>query len=249
MTHRNLTIAAVFCACGSALADVHVTSVNVSANVNGSPFTITGNASYSQSVPSDVTNEFTYSSIPDGYHAFVIITIFNTWKCSAMDGAVNLADATGGGFTLNRSVSIFDGATNVGSFLISGTVHETGPLTGVADLTLTGDYSGPLDLVGASGYHQLLQQAGPNEIHGAFTQFLNRSGGSPLSAEVQNTWTYTAGPGLPGDEYSILEISSLTYDDASGVLNLTGSGWYEIPAPASAFLLGLVGLLMSRRHR
>lgn len=109
MIHRNLTIAAVFCACGSALADVHATSVNVSANVNGSPFTITGNASYSQSVPSDVTNEFTYSSIPDGYHAFVIITIFNTWKCSAMDRAVNLADATGG-FTLARNVSIFHGS-------------------------------------------------------------------------------------------------------------------------------------------
>ncbi len=249
MRYQSLAIATVMCACGTVVADVHVTSVNVDAIVNGSPFTITGNASYSQSVPSDVTNDFTYSSIPDGYHAFVIITIINTWKCGSMDAALNLADATGGGFTLNRNVSIFDGSANVGSFQISGTVYETGPLAGVANLALTGTYSGPLDLVGATGYQQLLHQSGPNEIQGAFTQFLGRSGGEPLSVVVDNLWTYTAGPGLPGDEYSNLQIDSLTFDPNSRVLNLTGIGWYEmVPTPSSAWLLCL-GCLLPRRRR
>ena len=250
MRCQIITIAAMLCACGAAHPDVFVTSVNVDAVVNGSPFTITGNAAYSQTVPSYLTNEFTYSSIPDGYNAFVIITIINTWKCGSKDTALNLADATGGGFTLNRNVSIFDGSASVGSFQISGTVYETGPLAGMANLALTGTYSGPLDLVGATGYQQLLHQSGTNEIHGSFTQSLSRAGGDPLSVVVDNLWTYATGPGLPGDEYSNLRIDSLTFDPDSRMLNLTGIGWYEmVPAPSSAWLLCLGCLLTGRRRR
>lgn len=204
------------------------TLVNVNANINGTPFTITGPATYSSEFPSGVTNTFNYSNIPPAYSPIIVITIINTWRCTPKEPAKNLGDAAAGAFNMDRTIVVRDGAEIVGTFHVSGLVQTTGPNVGVANLTLTGNYTGPVDVTGASGYKQVLTQFSDNRIDGEYTQTFTRAGGADLTANITNHWTYLAGPGIPADEYSILAIDSLTFNSLTNQLNLTGRGFYEI---------------------
>jgi hypothetical protein len=210
-------------------ADTFTTQVNVNATVNGDAFTINGPATYSSGFPSDVTNDFTYSALAINFPIKIVITIINTWKCTVKaDPAANLAQASNGAFNMDRTITVRNGPEIVGSFQVLGTVATTGPNTGVANLTMTGTYTGPTDVTGASGYKQTLRQFSPNRIDGEYTQTFTRDGGPDLIAHITNRWTYAAGPGIPADEYSVLYVDSLTFDSATKKLNLTGRGFYEL---------------------
>ncbi|CAG1006944.1 hypothetical protein PHYC_03375 [Phycisphaerales bacterium] len=212
---------------------VHTTQLTMDGVVNGAPLHTEGFATYDNSAPTYFTNDLTYTPLPPGYDPMAILTIVNTWRCHTTPeggGAWNLAMVTGGEFWLERQITITDaGGTVVGSFMVNGHLGPgADPDHTLAVLNAQGNYTGPVGLVGVSGYDQFMHQLGPGQIRGHFTQTLTGPAGETLMLEAVTLWSYL-GPGvLPGDEYSHLRVQTYQYDPLNRRLLLAATGWYDV---------------------
>lgn len=202
---------------------------NYSGVVNGQP--INGNAVL-QCDPEtgNLTANANFASFPDSFNpslaGFSLVSISCSNSGKAMGSAKNIIDVTNGLYSSIREIELFDASSNfLGNIIINGTFTKVTETMYTANVTVTGNYSGPVNILFPDGYTLPLTAIGNYKLEGTFQKSYQIDGGSTILTENRHTYYFNNGVSTPiGNIECVLSYDTLTS--------------YWLPVPKILHLLG-----------
>lgn len=172
-----------------------------------------------------------FDSFPGDFHPGVLSNslLSISWSNGgkAASGTKNIFDLTNGEYTSIREVEVLNSSGQlVGNITINGYFEKIEDDLYSAEVTITGSYSGPLDIIFPTGYQLPLTPVSNYKLEGSFQNTIQTDGGQTLTTE--NNHTYIFNNGTTSDLEAV--IFELTFDTDESywlpddkILNLEGN--------------------------
>ncbi|MCC6678655.1 MAG: hypothetical protein IT436_16090 [Phycisphaerales bacterium] len=248
---KFIALAATVVAQGTTLADVSVTTISITGEINGQPLAGAGLSTLELDTGFART-EIVFSSVPTGFDP---VAYGKSWKTKhhphkppVLAGAASFFMLSPAGYTFQTAMT-YDGGS--GFFENSGSVISTGPLSDTYSLDVRGTYSGPS---GVTGIEALGGRFGnlpgiPGAVGMLDTELIQFASGETIGISETGTFILASGAMLPVDpQFLVFDPVVFSFDSLTGTLVLETRAVF-IPAPASLMLLLASGIVAVRRRR
>lgn len=202
-----------------------------------------------------------FTSMPAGYHPFAVacrkVTLIGGQGAKDSLGALNLWDLDQGNYSATSTYT-WEGLPG-DTIRSNGTVTTNGTNQHY-DITFTGAYHGPTDLVGLSEYTAVWHQPVAGQLDEVATGTVLRQGGAPpLRVTIRTTYTGIQNQLPYLGEVVRFKVNTYTFNPATGAYrfnwNATVSPENEVPAlpgwglALTSVLLALLGASLLARNR
>ena len=187
-----------------------------------------------------------FSDLPAGFNPLSASLISNLCANAfrADGGSENLWDLGNGNYSVERTFQWIGLPQSL--VTVNSTVTNDGSLVN-SDSVISGTYDGPTDIIGIDSYSVTwLPSSAPGEFFEAGTVVLNRASGDTLIMQFASIFSgFSSGLSQP---QTGIGVFNTTFDGST--LSLEWDGEFDVvPAPATAALLAMGGLTMTRRRR
>jgi hypothetical protein len=143
-----------------------------------------------------------FSAFPDSFSpclagvSLVSISCSNAAKTE--EGAHNIIDVTNGLYSSIREITLFESAGGfLGNVVINGTFTKVADNLYTANVTVTGNYSGPVNIQFPNGYTLPLNAAQPFMLEGSFPKTYLTENGIEILTENHHTYYFNNGVSAP----------------------------------------------------
>ncbi len=172
-----------------------------------------------------------FNEFPNDVHPAIASISFLSISCSNNsdnDGdAANIFQIAKNDYTSIRRIEAFDGQGNfLGSIEINGKFTKTGNNSYSAQVTVSGTYNGPTDLLIPSGYVLPLNPDGSHKLQGSFSQNISTKSGQTITTTNEHVYFFDGGTTqeLKPIEFELSYDESQTYwNPDENFLNLVGT--------------------------
>ncbi len=113
-------------------------------------------------------------------------------------GAHNIIDVTNGNYSSIREITLFDASGGfLGQVVINGTFTKVSDIVYTANVTVTGNYSGPVNIQFPNGYTLPLNATQPFKLEGSFQKTYLTENGINILTENNHTYFFNNGVSTP----------------------------------------------------
>lgn len=204
---------------------------NYSGIINGEP--VDGNAILHADPATGIINgsanfaAFPSASFTPATVGVSLLSISCVNGAKAEQNARNIIDVTNGLYSSIREVTLFDSSNGfLGHIVINGTFQRVSDIHYMANATVTGNYSGPVDIQFPDGYTMPLVATEAFKLEGSFEKTYSTEDGINILSRNKHTYFFNNGVSAPLADIECV----LTYDTQQSywlpnekILHLTGT--------------------------